>query len=146
MKFIYNNQRFKFRRQKLRDTETSAEDLLWRSLRRKKLNGVKFFRQYSVGPCVLDFYCPDVRLAIELDGHHHYKNNEQFAYDEERAEYLKENDIKVLRFFNADIADSINAVLEKIKSEVEGISVSCASPSLRVREGVRGESYRAEDR
>jgi very-short-patch-repair endonuclease len=89
---------------------------------------------------VLDFYCPDIRLAIELDGQHHRKDEEQSAYDNERTEYLKENDIKVLRFFNIDIAGSINAVLGKIKSEVEGTSVSYASPSLIVREGVRGES------
>ena len=139
MKFIYNNQRFKFRRQELRSNETDAEELLWRSLRRKKLNGLKFFRQYSVGPCVLDFYCPDIRLAIELDGQHHYKDEEQSEYDKERTEYLKENDIKVLRFWNNDVLFSTNAVLETIKRETAE-SVPCTTPSLRVREGVRGES------
>ena len=112
--FTYNDPKLKSRRKELRHNETKEEKLLWENLRRKKL-GVKFNRQYSVGPYVLDFYCVEKRLGLELDGAHHLKDKD---YDKYRDEYLLLNDINILRFWNKEISVNMNKVLEKIKIEL----------------------------
>ncbi len=68
---FFNRTSEKSKRQDLRNDATSAEKLLWSKLKGKQLLGVKFRRQYSVGPYILDLYCPSCRLAIELDGESH---------------------------------------------------------------------------
>src|SRR3989344_9347956 len=113
--FTYNDPKLKPRRKELRRDETPEEKALWDKLRRKNL-GHKFSRQYSAGPYILDFYCPEKRLAIELDGSHHLENKD---YDVERDEYLLLNDIKVLRFWNREVNVNIDKVLERIKVELE---------------------------
>lgn len=112
--FTYNDPKFKSRRKELRHNETKEEKLLWGNLRRKSV-GYKFSRQYSAGPYILDFYCPERRLAIELDGAHHLENKE---YDAERDNYLLMNDIKVLRFWNKEVSASIDEVIERITREL----------------------------
>jgi len=112
--FTYNDPKLKDRRKELRHNETKEEKLLWANLRRKKLN-FKFTRQYSVGPYILDFYCVEKRIGVELDGFHHLENKD---YDQERDEYLLLNDIKILRFWNREISANIDKVLEKIKLEL----------------------------
>lgn len=112
--FLYNDPKLKPRRKELRHNETKEEKLLWANLRRKKLN-FKFTRQYSVGPYILDFYCVEKRIGIELDGFQHLENKD---YDKERDEYLLLNDIKILRFWNREISANMNRVLEKIKKEL----------------------------
>ena len=113
--FTYNDPKLKPRRKELRRNETREEKLLWTSLRRKKL-GFKFTCQYSVGPYILDFYCVEKRIAVELDGLQHIKDKD---YDQARDEFLLLNDIKVLRFWNDEIRDNISRVLEKIIMELE---------------------------
>jgi very-short-patch-repair endonuclease len=113
--FLYNDPKLKPRRKELRHNETKEEKLLWENLRRKKL-GVKFSRQYSVGPYVLDFYCVEKRIGVELDGMHHMSDKD---YDKYRDEYLLLNDIKVLRFWNKEISDNIDKVLERISVELK---------------------------
>lgn len=115
--FTYNDLKLKFRRKELRHNETNEEKLLWVKLRRKNLN-FKFTRQYSVGPYILDFYCVEKRIAIELDGFQHLENRD---YDKERDDYLSLNDIKVLRFWNSEISANINEVLDKIKNVLNSI-------------------------
>ena len=112
--FIYNNPKLKSRRKELRHNETKEEELLWEKLRRKNL-GYKFSRQYSVGPYILDFYCVEKRIAVELDGFQHLENKD---YDLERDNYLSINDIRVLRFWNKEISANMDKVLEKIKMEL----------------------------
>ena len=112
--FLYNDPKFKQRRKELRHKETREEKLLWEKLRRKNLE-CKFSRQYSVGPYILDFYCPEKRIAIELDGFQHLENRD---YDKEREDYLLLNDIKVLRFWNREINDNIDEVIEKIRNVI----------------------------
>ena len=87
--FLYNDPKFKSRRKELRHNETKEEKLLWDILRGKKLQ-YKFNRQYSVGPYILDFYCSEKRIGIELDGFQHSENKD---YDKERDDYLLLNDI-----------------------------------------------------
>lgn len=114
-KSIYNKASFAERRQRLRTSPTEAENLLWARLRKKQINGLRFFRQYSIGPYILDFYCPAVRLAVELDGKHH-ASEENRLYDKERKLYLDGNNIKTIRFWNDEIIKSMESILKKIKS------------------------------
>ena len=111
---FYNNPVLKPRRQDLRKNQTDAEKVLWRHLRGQQLDGFRFFRQYSVGPYILDFYCPQIRLAVELDGGQHAESD-IIAYDKERTQYLKSFDIKMLRFWNNEMLGNTDAVLEKIR-------------------------------
>ena len=127
MKHIFNNNILKERRQELRHLQTSAEKLLWEKLRKRQINGIKFFRQYSVGPYILDFYSPLKKCAVELDGLHH--NEELIAsYDQERTDYLNNLSIKVLRFWNDDIYTRLENVLQIIESQ-------CDTPPLNIRGG-----------
>lgn len=103
------------RRRKLRKRLTPAEATLWRSLKNAKLDGRKFRRQHSVGPFILDFYCVEEWLAVELDGQVH-RDEAAEAYDAKRSAYLKKAGIKVIRFENFLIFDEMEYVLERIRS------------------------------
>jgi very-short-patch-repair endonuclease len=112
----FNNLSFlKDRRKDLRNNQTSQEIILWNMLRQRRLK-YKFKRQHSVGPYILDFYCPEKRLAIELDGSQHLQNQD---YDKERSDYLEEFNIKMLRFWNHEVDVKIDFVVEKIKEELD---------------------------
>jgi very-short-patch-repair endonuclease len=99
MEFRRNNPTLKQRRRKSRHNQTEAEKALWAHLRNRQFYGIKFFRQYSIGPYILDFYCPSMRLAVELDGGQH-NQSESKEYDAVRSEYLKAQGIEVIRFRN----------------------------------------------
>ncbi len=71
MGIILNNPKLKERRRELRRNHTRAERVLWRQSRNKQFHGVKFFRQYSVGAYIIDFYSPSLKLGIEVDGGQH---------------------------------------------------------------------------
>lgn len=96
---IHNRKSVKDLRQALRHSPTEAEARLWSKLRRSQLAGKKFRRQHSVGNYILDFYCPEVRLAVELDGsvHSHPVAAER---DIARTRFLEELNVRVLRFEN----------------------------------------------
>ena len=105
----------------LRMTETSTERMLWKRLRGKQLDGYRFRQQHGFGPYVLDFYCPSIRLCIELDGGVH--NDEKVKQkDEERTVFLKQNRIQVLRFRNEEVEQNIEYVLERIKDFILSIN------------------------
>jgi very-short-patch-repair endonuclease len=108
---MYNDQLQKNRRRYLRKNPTQAEQILWQSVRGKKIDGVRFHRQYGVGPYILDFFCPTTRLAIELDGS---QNENEKEYDKERGLFLKDKGITVIRFWNEEITKNLAEVLEKI--------------------------------
>ncbi len=114
MTITHNHPILKPRRTELRKNQTPREVLLWARLRGKQL-GFKFKRQHSIGPYILDFYCPDKKLAIELDGFQHIENKE---YDSERSDYLTVFGIKVIRFWNNEVNVNIEGVLQKVMSEL----------------------------
>jgi very-short-patch-repair endonuclease len=116
---LHNRPILKARRKELRNNATPAEQQLWSALKHSNLDGCKFRRQHSVGPYILDFYCPAERLAIELDGDSHF-TDEAIAYDRERTAYLNGLGIKVIRFLNTDAHDHIEAVCESILLEIKG--------------------------
>jgi len=117
-KLLYNDPLLKNRRRELRKQPTESEKILWKKLNKNQLLGYRFFRQYSAGPYILDFYCPKLRLAIELDGWHH-KKEESKIYDAERNAYLQKLNIETIRFWNDDMRKNTEGVLRKIKNKME---------------------------
>ncbi len=91
---------------------TPAEVALWNELRREKL-GYKFRRQYGIGPYIIDFYCPQLKFAIELDGDVHAFNNVHIK-DLIRDKFLEECGITIKRFWNHEVFEDIDAVTEVI--------------------------------
>ena len=111
---IHNINTLKENRKKLRNSLTPAEAKLWSLLKNSQLEKRKFRRQHSVGPYVLDFYCPLEKLCIELDGAAHFTDG-GYQYDTARTEYLEALKIRVMRFENKDVFENTEAVLEKIR-------------------------------
>ena len=128
MKYSRNDPILKERRRELRRNQTDAEKMLWRQVRGKQLQGKKFFRQYGVGPSIIDFYCPVLKLAVELDGGQH-NDEEKKKGDNIRSEYLQQQGINVIRFWNHEVLQQLEAVLTKIAEQIEGKSNS-PTPSL----------------
>ncbi len=95
----------------LRSDQTEAETLLWSRLRAHRLFGLKFRRQQPVGSYVVDFFCPEKRLIVELDGGRH---QDQAGYDETRDAWLKAEGYVVLRYWNNEAMCNIEGVLEDI--------------------------------
>lgn len=110
LKFLRNDSTLKPRRRELRRNQTEAEKALWVHLRNKRFHGMKFFRQYSIGPYILDFYSPALKLAIELDGGQHNRP-ENKEYDSARSEYLKAHGIEVTRFWDNEVLHDVGSVL-----------------------------------
>ncbi len=111
--FIYNKSTLKPRRQQLRNKPTAAEKILWKHLKNKQL-GFWFKRQVSITAYVVDFYCPQKKLAIELDGSPH-KTTSQQKYDKYRSDYLRSFNIKVIRFWNHKAISNPSKVVEEIR-------------------------------
>ncbi len=111
---IFNLKSMKERRQGLRNKLTPSETRLWKYIQRRQIKGKKFRRQFSVGGYVLDFYCPECKLAIELDGASHDSEIKQ-EYDEERTKFLNAAGIKVIRFRNIEILKNLDGVLKEIE-------------------------------
>lgn len=112
---IYYRNDLKHYARKLRNNMTRAEKILWHRIRRKAILGLQFCRQKPIGPYILDFYCKNPKIAIELDGPIHEKLD-AIKYDEDKDFYLKSVGIKVLRFKNADIYKNVEEVIQKISS------------------------------
>ena len=110
--FPYKKNLKEFSRE-LRKNMTFAENLHWSKIRRKQLKRYQFYRQKIIGDYIVDFYCPKAKLVIELDGGQHYANNGK-GKDRVRDNYLVNIGLKVLRFSDKEIFESLNAVLEKI--------------------------------
>ena len=102
-------------RKSLRKNLTPAEAFLWRLLKNSQLDNRKFRRQHSVGNYILDFYCPSERLAIELDGEHHF-TDEGIEFDKIRTEYVNSVNIKVIRFENKIVFENTSWLLMEIKN------------------------------
>ncbi len=95
----------------LRKRMTDAERLLWRHLRNRELGGWKFRRQYPVGPFIVDFICVEKNVVIEVDGGQHAENE---ALDIQRSAYLNKMGYRVFRFWNNEVLQETEAVLEAI--------------------------------
>ena len=107
----------KSRRRELRNNPTPAESSLWKCLQHRKLLGQKFRRQYSIGRYVVDFFCVECSLAVELDGALHNDVMRQ-EYDAERGAFLQKQGVEVLRFENREVFENIEGVLERIREAI----------------------------
>lgn len=110
----YNDPQFTIFRKNLRNSSTSAEAKLWMHLKQKKLEGRKFTRQKSIGNYIIDFYCPDEKLAVELDGENHFWE-EGIRRDQLKTAFLEKQGIVVVRFENKWVFEDIEYVLGEIK-------------------------------
>jgi very-short-patch-repair endonuclease len=104
----------KARAAELRKNMTVAEKVLWHQLRNRKVNDLKFRRQHPVDIFILDFYCHERKLAIEVDGQIH-KKELQREWDENRTFILNEFGIQILRFRNDDVINQTERVINSIK-------------------------------
>lgn len=103
-----------------RKASTEAEQILWERLRARRLNGFKFRRQHPIGCFIVDFFCAEFGLAIEVDGEYH-DSDDQRTLDEQRTIELNELNIKVIRFKNRDVINNTNAVLNQITQHLASI-------------------------
>ncbi|MBL0947056.1 endonuclease domain-containing protein [Brevundimonas sp.] len=102
------------RARQLRRKLTLPEGLLWTALRGRKLAGLRFRRQHPIGPYILDFYCDEGRLAVEVDGQGH-DQPDQFRHDQRRTAWLDMRGIAVLRIAARDVLGNLEGVLVTIE-------------------------------
>jgi very-short-patch-repair endonuclease len=100
------------RARELRSNMTIAELKLWADIKGRQLEGVKFRRQHPISPYIVDFYAPQLKLVVEVDGDTHDEQNE---YDTRRTDFLKRKGYDVLRFTNEEIHQDLIGVLEKLR-------------------------------
>ncbi len=117
---IFNRVEEKPKRRALRNEMTKAERIIWSRLSRRQIEGARFLRQYSVEHFVLDFYCPELKLAIEIDGATHFTPEAQ-DYDAMRQTHIEQYGIRFLRFTNDDVYYRLNGVVEKIRATVQAL-------------------------
>ncbi|NET47902.1 MAG: endonuclease domain-containing protein [Merismopedia sp. SIO2A8] len=110
---LYNKTSEREKRRSLRSNMPPAEKLVWARLRGQQVEGCKFRRQYSIGGFVVDFYAPELKLAIEIDGESHAGEDAQ-AYDAERQAFLESKGTCVLRFTNQQVYEELDGVVEAI--------------------------------
>ena len=97
----------------MRKNLTPAESILWQRLRRKQVGGLRFRRQHPIGRFIVDFYCAEVKLVIEVDGAVHFQPGHD-EYDAARQGFLEQLGLNVLRFDNAQVLRETDKVLEAI--------------------------------
>ncbi len=120
----------------LRANMTDAEARLWRALRRDQLNGFHFRRQHPIGPFTVDFYCPSVHLAVEVDGGQHAERNRQA--DQQRTRWLAQKGVVVVRYWNNDVLSNLPGVLSDLAEKVESlVGALTPSPTLPLSGGGR---------
>ncbi len=112
---IHNLKHLGVARKLLRKDFTPEEKRLWFQLRNNSL-GYRFRRQHSIGNFIVDFFCAEKRLIIELDGGQHLNNKES---DQERTNYFESLGIQVIRFWNGEVKNNLNEVMIKIKEELD---------------------------
>ena len=110
---IFNKKRQTPTRKFLRNNAPEAERELWSKLKGSQVLGYKFRRQYGIGSYVVDFYCADMSLVIEVDGETHVTDDE-LEYDRNRQKEIEGLGLKVLRFTNRDVFDNLDGVLQTI--------------------------------
>ncbi|MEP7235665.1 MAG: endonuclease domain-containing protein [Ignavibacteriota bacterium] len=123
----FNNRKtLKVKRRSLRNNPTRAEKEMWHGLRNHR-SGYKFRRQQSLGPFIVDFYLPEYKLAVEVDGASH-DDAEQKKYDDDRTQYLQCNGIELIRFTDGEVLYSVDLCVEKILARIEEMGRGSTTP------------------
>jgi very-short-patch-repair endonuclease len=129
------------RARSLRREMTPAESKLWTALRGRRFAGIKFRRQFPVGYYIVDFFCFNLQLALEIDGESHLGKE---THDDNRQKEIESTGIKIMRFWNTEVYDDFDAVLEAIWLECErrmsesGITTAPESTALTPGPSPRG--------
>ena len=104
-------------KRRLRSNMTGPEARLWSKLRARQFQGLKFRRQHGIGPYIVDFYCPEQSLVIEIDGDSH-ADTDQTVKDEQQEKYLRSLGLHVIRYCNDDIMKNLDGVLEDLAGKI----------------------------
>ena len=129
MKRLHNHPILKKYRKSLRNRSTRAEVALWKLIKKRQLKGRKFRRQYSIGRYIIDFYCYEESLAVEVDGPIH-ETSFQMAYDAERTAFLEGHGVTVIRVQNEEVFREPDTVLRYISSHFRGCDPSAPKGHL----------------
>ena len=113
------NPKLKKRASELRKSSTFSEVLLWKQLKNNKMKGHDFHRQKPIDEYIVDFFSPELMLAIEIDGRSH---DGKYEYDKKRQEKIENFGVQFLRFSDEAVKKRMNAVLEKIQEWIENES------------------------
>ena len=128
MSYVFNSPRQKSRRKSLRRNMTRAEIVLWYSLKGKQLLGYKFRRQHGVDQYILDFYCPELNLAIEVDGESHSSGDAR-RRDAKRQKEIEVYGIRFLRFTDDEVLGNPDRVVDAIERKVRQLEDDTTTPS-----------------
>ena len=104
------------RAQFLRKNSTKTEIFLWQKLKARQLLGYKFIRQKPIGRYIVDFYCHELKLVIEIDG---FTHDEKLAYDAERNRYLKKQGLTIIHFLDKEVKENIDTIIQRIVDVIE---------------------------
>ena len=129
MQRIFNKIEYKQRRQELRNNMTELEKRLWSILSNNQL-GVKFRRQHGIGHYIVDFYCPELKLIIEVDGESHFSEDAQ-AYDKIRDAYMLGLGLITIRYNNHDVMHNIEAIYQSIQQYIQYVIRFEKSPPVK---------------
>jgi len=139
---LFNRFGEKSLRRRIRNEMPRCEVILWSRLKGKQLEGFKFRRQYSVGKYILDFYCPELKLGIELDGDSHFGDGAE-QRDCERQHFIESGGIRVLRYNNIDVIQNLDGVINSIADSIPSSS-DCRNSDLPkpllVKEGLKKQT------
>ncbi|MGD0590005.1 MAG: endonuclease domain-containing protein [Bacteroidota bacterium] len=120
---VFNRTSEKGRRKQLQKAMPDAEVILWSRLKNRQITGTRFRRQYSIGKYIVDFYCAEKKLAIELDGESHFVEGAH-EKDVARQKWIEQFGIRFLRFTNDDIRKNLYGVLDAIEEAIRGVDSS----------------------
>ena len=117
MSQVFNKLEYKKRRQALRHNMPEPEQRMWKILRHEQL-GVKFRRQHGIGCYIVDFYCAELKLVIEIDGDSHFVEGAHIK-DKIRSDFMSNLGIKTMRLNNQDVMNNLDGVYQTIKQQLD---------------------------
>jgi very-short-patch-repair endonuclease len=117
----FNKKEHKLRRRSLRKNMPNAEVILWSKIKNRQMHGERFLRQYGVDEYILDFYCPRLKLAIEIDGDSHYIPGAE-EKDQARQRHIESFGIRFLRYTNVGIFENIDNVCQNIYEAIDKLA------------------------
>ena len=121
---LFNKKQEQEKRRYLRKNTTAAEKLVWIYLRKRQVCGERFLRQYSIKHYVVDFYCPRLRLAVEIDGETHFEDEAAIQYDKDRQEDIESLGIQFQRFRNEEVFQNLDRVIDTIEAKVTELQIN----------------------